>query len=193
MHRLLWQRPFPAGVGIAEDQGRDKPGMMAVEPQYNNAAPGEAGDVRLAERERFDQLREAVRVVLQAEICWHIRRAARPRLVPSHDRELVGQSRELRLRQAPIRGGTVHEHQRRSLADTLVGDLEPVRPDTLHRRNLRTPRKWIQWRSRLCDTATLDLTPGYIRPLFGARERRLEAAVNRPAGLTRDGRRTRQS
>jgi hypothetical protein len=31
----------------------------------------------------------------------------------------------------------MHEQQRRPLADVLVGDLEPVRPDDLRRRNLQ--------------------------------------------------------
>jgi hypothetical protein len=30
----------------------------------------------------------------------------------------------------------VYEDQRRSLADALVGDLQPLRPDDLHRPNL---------------------------------------------------------
>jgi hypothetical protein len=109
--------------------------MVAVELLYDSAAPGEPGDVRRAERERLDQRREAVRVVRQAEIRRHIRGAARPRLVPGDDRELAGQRGELRLPQAAVLGGAVHEHQRRPLADALVGDLQPVRPDDLHRRN----------------------------------------------------------
>src|SRR5207249_12093939 len=60
---LLGQRAFPAGVRIDEDQGRDEPGMVAVELLYDGAAPREAGDVRRAERELLDQCREAVRVV----------------------------------------------------------------------------------------------------------------------------------
>ena len=131
-HLLLGQRPLPAGVGVDEDQGRDEPGMVAVELQHDGAAPGEAGDVRRAERERLDQRREAVRVVRQAEVRRHIRGAARARLVPGDDRELVGQGGELRLPHAAVLGGAVHEHQRRPLADALVGDLEPVRPDDLH-------------------------------------------------------------
>ena len=108
--------------------------MVAVELLHDRAAPGEAGDVRRAERERLDQRREAVRVVRQAEIRGHIGGAARPRLVPGDDRELVGQGGELRPPHAAVRGGAVHEHQRRPLADALIGDLEPVRPDDLHRR-----------------------------------------------------------
>ena len=108
--------------------------MVAVELLDDRAAPGDAGDVRRAGRERLDQRREAVRVVRQAEIRGHIRGASRPRLVPGDDRELVGQSSELRPPHAAVLGGAVHEHQRRPRADALVGDLEPVRPDDLHRR-----------------------------------------------------------
>ncbi len=42
--------------------------MVAVELLYDGAAPGEAGDMRWPERERFDQRREAVRVVDEAEV-----------------------------------------------------------------------------------------------------------------------------
>ena len=111
--------------------------MVAVELLYDCAAPGEAGDVRRAERERIDQRREAIRVIRQAEIRGHIRGAARPRLVPGNDRELVGQGGNLRLPHPAILGGAVHEHQRRSLTDALVGDLEPIRPDDLHGRKLQ--------------------------------------------------------
>jgi hypothetical protein len=61
-----------ASVGIDEDQGREEPGTVAVELLDDRVAPGEAGDVRRAERERLDQHREAVRVVRPAEICRHI-------------------------------------------------------------------------------------------------------------------------
>ena len=110
--------------------------MVAVELLYDGAAPGEAGDVRRAERERLDQRREAVRVVRQAEIRRHVRGAARPRLVPGDDRELVGQGGELRLPHAAVRGGAVHEHQRRPLADALVERTKSVTntADRLERR-----------------------------------------------------------
>lgn len=35
----------------------------------------------------------------------------------------------------------MHEHERRSFADALVGNLEPVRPNDLHRRNLHASRR----------------------------------------------------
>ena len=47
--------------------------MVAVELLHDGAAPGEAGDVRRAERERLDQRREAIRVVRQAEVRRHVR------------------------------------------------------------------------------------------------------------------------
>jgi hypothetical protein len=94
-----------------------------------------------AERERLDQRREAVRVVRQAEIRGHIGGVARARLVPGHDGELVRQRGELRPPQAAIRGGAVYEHQRRPLADALVGDLESVRQGDPHRRNLHPGRR----------------------------------------------------
>jgi hypothetical protein len=34
----------------------------------------------------------------------------------------------------------VHKHDRRPVADALIGDLEPVRPNDLHRRNLHAGR-----------------------------------------------------
>src|SRR5215218_4078462 len=110
--------------------------MVAVELQCDGAAPGEAGNVRRTERERLDQCRETVRVVRQAEIRGYVGGSACARLIPRDDRELVGQSGELRPPDAAIRGGAVHEHQRRSRADTLVGELEPVHRNDLHRRNL---------------------------------------------------------
>ena len=135
-HFLLGQRSFPAGVGVDQDQRRDELGMVAVELQYDGATPGEAGDVRRAERNRVDQRRKAVRVVREAEIRGHVRGAARPRLVPGNDGELVRQGGQLRLPHATVHGGTVYEHQRRPFAGTLIGDLEPVRPNDLHRRNV---------------------------------------------------------
>jgi WhiB family redox-sensing transcriptional regulator len=62
--------------------------------------------------------------------------AARPRLVPGDDRELVGQGGELRLPDAAVLGGAVHEHQRRPLADALVRNLEPLRQDDLQHPNV---------------------------------------------------------
>lgn len=115
--------------------------MVAVELLYDSAAPRNAGDVRGAKRERLDHCHEAARVLPEAEIRRHIRGAPRSRLVPGDDRKLVGQGVELRLPHAAVLGSTVHEHQRRPLADALVGDLEPVRPDDLHRRNLHMRRR----------------------------------------------------
>ena len=117
--------------------------MVAVELLDDRAAPGEAGNVRRAERECLDQRREAARVVRQAEIRRQVRGAARAGLVPGDDRELVGQGGELRLPCAAVLGGAVHEHQRRPVADTPVGDLEPMRPDELHRRNLLARRRGV--------------------------------------------------
>ena len=96
--------------------------------------------MRRAERERLDQGREAVRVAGEAEIRGHIRGTPRPGLIPGDNRELVGQGGELRSPHAAVLGDAVHEHERRPLADVLVGDLEPVRPDDLHRRDLHARR-----------------------------------------------------
>jgi hypothetical protein len=106
--------------------------MVAVELLHDGTAPGEASDVRRPVFERLDQRRQAVRVVREAEICGHIRGAARPRLIPRDDRELVRQSCELRLPHAAVHCCAMHEHEQRSLADALVGDLEPARPNDLH-------------------------------------------------------------
>jgi hypothetical protein len=114
--------------------------MVAVELLHNGPAPRETGDMCRPQIERTDQRREAVGVVRQAEIRGHVRGATRPRLVPGHDGELLGQGGELRLPHAGIHRGAVHEHERRPFADALVGDLEPVRPNDLHRRNLHAGR-----------------------------------------------------
>ena len=37
---------------------------------------------------------------------------------------------------ATVLGGTAYEHERRPLANALVGDLEPIPLDDLHRRTL---------------------------------------------------------
>src|SRR5262249_2432581 len=108
-------------------------GMPAVELDGDRAAPGEAGDVRGAEPHRVDQLGEALRVAGQREPGRQVGRAARARLVPGDDRELVRQTFELRLPCATVLSGTVHGYQRRPVPGSLVGDLEPVRPYDLHR------------------------------------------------------------
>ncbi len=112
--------------------------MVAVELLDDSAAPGEADDVRRAERDRLDQRREAVRVLRQAETRGHVRGAARPRLVPGDDRELVGQSSQLRLPYPTILGAAVHEDERRPLAHPLIRELESVRPHDLHPPNLHS-------------------------------------------------------
>jgi hypothetical protein len=61
---------------------------------------------------------------------------ARAWLVPGYDRELVGQRRELRLPHATVLPGAMDEHEQRPTADALVRDLDPVRPNNLHRRNV---------------------------------------------------------
>ena len=114
--------------------------MVPVELLHDGAAPGETRDVRWAEGERLDHPREAMRVVGQAEARRQIVRAARAGLVPGDDRELVGQSRELGLPHAAVDPGAVHEHERRPVADALVGDLEPVRANDLHDVNLHAVR-----------------------------------------------------
>ena len=122
--------------------------MVAVELQYDGATPGEPGDVRRAERDRVDQRRKAVRVLREAEVRGHVRGAARSRLVPGDHRELVRQVGQLRLPHAAVRGSTVDEHERRPLSGTLIGDLEPVRPHYLHRRNVHPAKPTLSRRFR---------------------------------------------
>ena len=119
--------------------------MMAVELQHEGAAPGEACDVRRAERDLFDQRCEAVRIVREAEVRGHVRGATRPRLVPGDRGELVREVGQLRPPHATVDGGTVCEHERRPRPGTLVGDLEPVGPDDVHRR--KVTRLTTLWRS----------------------------------------------
>jgi hypothetical protein len=130
------QRPLPARIGVDEDQGRDKFGMAAVELQRHGAAPGDAGDVRRPQIERVDERRKAVRIVRENEIRGDVRRVTCARFVPGHEGELVSQPGELWLPHPRVRRGPVHKHQWRALADVLVGDLEPVRPNELHLLNL---------------------------------------------------------
>ena len=110
--------------------------MAAVQLQHDSAAPRQAGDVRRAQRERLDQRRQAVRVVGQTESLGQVGGVARSGFVPRDDRELVGQAGELRPPDASVLGGAMDQHQRRALAEALVGDLKPVRTNDLHRRNL---------------------------------------------------------
>jgi hypothetical protein len=136
VHLLLGQRPLPAGVGVDQDKRHDERGIVAVELLGDSATPGDPGDVRGAERKRLDQRRKAVRVIRQPEFHRQIGGAASPRLIPGDDGELTGQCGQLRLPHAAVFGGAVDEHQRRPLADALVGDVEPVRTEDLHCRNL---------------------------------------------------------
>ena len=126
------QRPLPAGVGVDHDQGRDEPGVTAVELEHHRAAPGHPGDVRRPEPQRLDQRREPVREARQVEAFGQVGGPAGPWLVPGHDGELVGQAGELRLPDAAVLGRAVDQDQERPLADPLVGDPEPVRLDKLH-------------------------------------------------------------
>ena len=96
--------------------------------------------MRRPELEHSNQGREAVRVVRQAEVVGHVRRATCPWLVPGDNRELVRQGSELGLPHATVNGGAVDEHERRPFADALVGDLEPARLNDLHRSNLHAGR-----------------------------------------------------
>ena len=125
-HLLLGQRPLPARIAVDHHQGRDEVRPPAVELQGDRAAPREARDMRRAELELLDQRGEAVRVAGQVEVRGDVGRLARAGLVPRHDRELVGQALELRLPEAPVRRGAMHEHERRPLTGAPVGDVEPV-------------------------------------------------------------------
>ena len=143
---LLGQRSLPAGVGVDHDQGRDEPGMAAVELQHDGAAPGQAGDVRGAEPERLDQRRQAVRVVGQGEVRGHVRRAARAGLVPRDDRELAGQRGELRLPHAASprrRRARAPAAARRPPAGTRSRARSPRRPPRSHR---TTRSRWVEHR-----------------------------------------------
>ncbi len=131
-HFFLRQGSLPARVGVYEDERPDELGVVAVELLYPSAAPREARDVRWAERERVDQRPEAVCVVRQTEARRHIGGMAGARLVPGDDRELVGEGSELRLPDAAVLTGAMDEHERRSLADALIRNVEPVEPDDVH-------------------------------------------------------------
>ena len=132
-HFLLRERPFPAGVGVDQDQRPYELGVVAVELQHDGA-PGEPA---MWERAKpLDQRRKAVRVVRQAEVRGHVRGATGPRLVPGNDGVLVREGGRLWLPHAAVHGRTVNEHQRPPFAQTLIGDLEPVRPNDLHRHNV---------------------------------------------------------
>lgn len=109
--------------------------MAAVQLQRYGAAPGDAGYVRGSEGEVPDQRRQAVRVVRQPEVRLHVGGAPRTGLVPGGDREVVSQRGELRPPGTPVLSPAVHEHERRTVAHALVGDLEPVRSQDLHCRN----------------------------------------------------------
>jgi len=81
---------------------------------------------------RLDHCREAGRVLPETKISGYVRGTARAWLVPSNDRELVGQRRELGLPDAAVLPGSMHKGHRRSFADALVRDLEPGCPDDVH-------------------------------------------------------------
>jgi hypothetical protein len=98
--------------------------MVAIELLDDGAAPGEPRDVRRSETDRLDHGREAARVVGQTEVSGHIGGAARPRLVPGHDRELVSQGGELRTPHPAVLCGAVHEYQRRTLPDAFADRVD---------------------------------------------------------------------
>ena len=110
--------------------------MAAVELEHHRATPGQAGEVRRPELERFDQRCKPVRKTRQAEALRRVGGPAGPWFVPRHDRELVGQASKLRFPDAAVLGRTVDEDQGRPLTDPLVGDPEPARLDKLHPRKL---------------------------------------------------------
>lgn len=88
--------------------------------------------MRWAERERVDQPREAVRVIRETEIPGHIGGPARPRFIPGDNREFVCQSVELWLPDAAVLTDAVHEHERRSLASSLIRDIKARDSDDVH-------------------------------------------------------------
>ncbi len=114
--------------------------MATVELEHHGAAPGQTSDVRRPETDRFDERCERVGKARQLEALRQVRGPAGPRLVPCHNRELVGQSGDLRLPDAAVIGRTVDKDQRRPGTDSLVGDLEPARLHRLHERNVRVKR-----------------------------------------------------
>jgi hypothetical protein len=77
-----------------------------------------------------------VRVLCDPGALGEIVGAAGAWLVPSDDRELVRQRRQLWLPAAMVDAGTVHEHQQGPVAGAVICDLEAVRPNDLHSRNL---------------------------------------------------------
>jgi hypothetical protein len=88
--------------------------------------------MRGGELDRVDHRRETVRVLRETELSGHVRGPARARLIPSNDRELVGQRSELGLPDAAVLPSFVHKRQRRSFANALVRDLEPACPNDVH-------------------------------------------------------------
>ena len=136
-HSRLGHAPPPrAAIPSSRRTCRREPGSRPARDgggqlEYERAAPGQPGKVNAAERQRLDHGCEAVRIVAEAESRRDVRGAACPGLVPGNDGELVGQRIELRLPDATIVAGAVHEHERRTPA-ALVGDLEPGRPNDLH-------------------------------------------------------------
>ena len=114
----------------------------------------------------LDQHRQAARVLRKAEISGHVRRAARARLVPRNDGELVRQGGQLRLPHAAVHGSTVHEHQRPPFPHTLIGDLEPVRRRPPPPQ--RTPRE-----------------TNAFKPLTGSREGGIAVVLPEPSSVLR--------
>ena len=133
---ILGQRPLPAGVRVGEDQARNEFGTVAIELLCDGAPPRETANVGGTECEVFDHSRETARVIRQVEIRRQVRRPPRSGLVPGHDGKVIDQVSELRLPDAPIRRGAMRQDERLSVADPLVGDLEPVDRNELHRSNL---------------------------------------------------------
>ena len=73
-----------------------------------------------------------MRVVRQGKLPRQIRGAPSAWFIPGNDRELVGQTGELRLPDAPVVPAAMYEHERRPFADALVSHLETACADNLH-------------------------------------------------------------
>lgn len=132
MDFFLRQGPLPSRVRVGEDEGPYEVRVVAVKLERDSSAPGEARDVSRAKRERIDKPREAVRVIRKTEIRGQIGGVAGPGFIPGDDRELAGQSSELRLPDAAVIAGAMNEHERRSLASALIRDIKARDPDDVH-------------------------------------------------------------
>lgn len=98
-------------------------GPPSVELKDDGAAPRQPAHV-CRHTERLQECRQRGRVSRQPEGRRHVRGSAGSRLVPSDDREIIGESGDLRAPLPRISGCAVDEHQGRSVARLVVGDVQ---------------------------------------------------------------------